>query len=163
MNKYDFTLKFDISGIKDAQDTIAGALYGNGCDDAVIDIGKAGQIALNFERNAASATEAISSALNDVKKTLPDARLIEATPDFVGVTDIADILACSRQNVRGLYVKNRTTFPTPIHDGSSALWHLAKVLGWFKEKGGYKIPDNLIEVSRENMRINLDRQIREVF
>jgi hypothetical protein len=163
MKDYDFTLKFDISNISDAPEVIADSLYENGCDDSVIGFGKAGQIAVNFTRTAVSASEAIHSALKDVKKTIPAARLIEATPDFVGLTDIADILECSRQNVRGLYVSSRSTFPTPVHEGSSTIWHLAKVLPWLRDKGNYKITDDLIEVSIANMKINLDQQMRSAY
>ena len=68
-------------------------------------------IALNLTKEARSASEAVSSSRSDVKKALPEAKLIEATPDFVGLTDIADILGCSRQNIRNLYIKYQASFP----------------------------------------------------
>ena len=161
MADYDFTLKYDITALKCEPDTLLNPLYEAGCDDAIIGIGRPGRIALNFTREARSASEAVSSALRDVKKALPEAKLIEATPDFVGLTDIADILGCSRQNIRNLYIKYQASFPSPIHEGSTTLWHLAKVLPWFMEKASYPVEDRLLEISETNMKINLDRQVGE--
>jgi len=162
MFEYDFTLKFDITALECEPETLLDQLYEAGCADAIIGIGQPGRIAMNFNREASSASKAVSSALNDVKKVLPQATLIEATPDFVGLTDIADILGCSRQNIRNLYIKYRSSFPSPIHEGSTTIWHLAKVLSWFKEKENYKVEDRLLEISVTNMKINLDRQISEI-
>jgi hypothetical protein len=161
MADYDFTLKFDISTLECEPETLLDQLYEAGCADAIIGIGRPGRIAMNFTREAGSASEAVSSALSDVKKALPQAMLIEATPDFVGLTDIADILGCSRQNIRNLYIKYQLSFPSPIHEGSTTIWHLAKVLSWFKDKENYKVEDSLLEISVTNMKINLDRQIGE--
>ena len=162
MLEYDFTLKFDITALECKPETLLDHLYEAGCSDAIIGIGQPGRIAMNFNREAKSALTAVSSALNDVKKVLPQATLIEATPDFVGLTDIADILGCSRQNIRNLYIKYRSSFPSPIHEGSTTIWHLAKVLSWFKEKENYKVEDRLLEISMTNMNITLDRQISEL-
>ena len=161
MADYDFTLKFDITTLECEPETLLDQLYEAGCGDAIIGIGRPGRIAMNFTRDARSAAEAVSSALSDVNKAIPQAKLIEATPDFVGLTDIADILGCSRQNIRNLYIKYQSSFPSPIHEGSATIWHLAKVLSWFKEKENYKVEDSLLDVSVTNMKINLDRQIGE--
>ena len=107
MTDYDFTLKFDITSLEFEPESLLDQFYEAGCDDAIIGIGRPGRIALNFTREARSALEAVSSALKDVNKVIPKAKLIEATPDFVGLTDIADILGCSRQNIRNIYIKYR--------------------------------------------------------
>lgn len=159
MANYDFTLKFDITNLECEPETLLDQLYEAGCGDAIIGIGRPGRLAMNFTRDATSATEAVSSALSDVNKAIPQAKLIEAIPDFVGLTDNADILGCSRQNIRNLYIKYRSSFPSPIHEGSATIWHLAKVFSWFKEKENYKVEDSLLDISVTNMKINLDRQI----
>ncbi len=92
MPEYSFTLKFNFLDPQINSDSYIEQLYEAGCDDSLIGIGKPGSIALEFIRSAASAFEAISSAIVDVKKVIPDAILIEATPDFVGLTDTAKIL-----------------------------------------------------------------------
>ena len=86
MQEYEFTLKFGL------QETVInpleheGPLYSAGCDDALVGMGQQGRLALHFIREATSAHEAIASAIKNVRKAIPDARLIEATPDFVGLT-----------------------------------------------------------------------------
>ncbi len=162
MKEYDFTLKFDLPDCDADPDMYVDALYEAGCDDATVGIGQKGRLGLNFIREADSALAAVSSAIRDVRKAVPGARLIEATPDLVGLTDIAEIVGCSRQNMRKLFLTHKAMFPSPVHEGSVALWHLAKVLHWLKNKGTYKIEEDLIEVSRVNMQINITSQSREV-
>lgn len=163
MTEYDFTIKFDISG-SDNMDMVVltDKLYGAGCDDAIIGTGRTGQIALNFIREAESAEKALSSAINNVLTAIPNARLIEAYPDYVGLTDIADIIGCTRQNIQKVHARYRSSFPLPVHDGKTTIWHLAKILPWFKGKN-YKILDSLLEISKANMKLNSDRQKTEVF
>ena len=162
MTEFDFILKFDLPDPETDPDKFVDALYEAGCDDATVGIGQHGRVALNFTREAATALEAVASAIADVRKAIPGARLVEATPDLVGLTDIADILGCSRQNIRKLVIGNKSIFPSPIHEGSSSIWHLAKVLPWFKAKGNYKIEDNLIEISDANMQVNIARQMQDL-
>jgi hypothetical protein len=104
VKEYDFTLKFNLQNPHDNPSIYIESLYKGGCDDALIGVGKKGYISLNFIREASSAYEAISSAIVDVKKVLPCATLVEATPDFVGLTDAAKILGCTRQNIRKLII-----------------------------------------------------------
>lgn len=162
MTEYDFLLKFDLPGPDVDPDEFVDALYEAGCDDATVGIGQHGRVALNFTREAASAVEAVSSAIADVKRAIPKAKLIEATPDLVGLTDIAEIMGCSRQNIRKLVVGHRSLFPSPIHEGSATIWHLSKVLQWFKAKGSYAIEDNLIEISKATMQVNIARQMQDL-
>ncbi len=162
MKEYDFILKFDLPDCDADPERYIDALYESGCDDATVGIGQKGRLALNFIREANTALAAVSSAIHDVRKAIPNAKLIEATPDLVGLTDIAEIVGCSRQNMRKLFLTHKAMFPSPVHEGSVALWHLAKVLHWFKDKGTYAIEDDLIEVSRANMQVNIASQAREI-
>ena len=57
------------------------------CSVNIIGTGTKGFIALDFIREAPSAYDAISSAINNVRKAIPQAEIIEASPNFVGVTD----------------------------------------------------------------------------
>ncbi len=59
---------------------------------------------------------------------MPSATLIEAAPDLVGLTDIADIVGMSRQNMRKLMLAHPASFPPPVHEGASSLWRLWEVL-----------------------------------
>jgi len=100
MKDYDFILKFDLPENGADPEQYVDSLYEAGCDDASVGIGQNGRIALSFIRQSASAYDAISSAIIDVKKAIPGVKLIEATPDLVVLTDIAVILGFSCQNMR---------------------------------------------------------------
>ena len=78
--EYDFVLKFKLSqGSADANDLVE-RLGEAGCGDAVVGIGQPGRIALNFTREADSALQAFISALEDVRRVIPDAELVEVSP-----------------------------------------------------------------------------------
>ncbi len=162
MTDYDFLLKFELPDSSIDPEQFVELLYEAGCDDAAVGIGQYGRIGLNFTRQALSATEAVASAIADVKKAIPGAKLIEVTPDLVGLSDIAEILGCSRQNIRKLVIGSQPRFPSPVHEGNTAIWHLAKVLKWFKAKGNYVIEDNLVDVSNAAMQVNIARQMQDL-
>jgi hypothetical protein len=93
-----------------------------------------------------------------VKKAIPIARLVEVSPDSVGMTDIAELVGVSRQNMRQLCLAHPRTFPTPFHSGNVELWHLAQVLEWLGERGTYRIEQSLLDVARVAMQINLVKE-----
>jgi hypothetical protein len=157
MQDYEFTLKFSFRDPSINPESYLENLNQAGCDDALIGIGQTGRIALNFNRTADSALSALCSAIADVKKAIPDAQFIEATPDFVGLSDIAEIVGYSRQNIRKVML-NAASCPAPVHDGSTAIWHLAKVLGWMKEAKGYDINDSLLDIAKATMQLNISKE-----
>jgi hypothetical protein len=159
MNQYDFTLSFALPQQDVDPEMYVEQLLADGCDDALIGIGQHGRIALDFTREASSAGAAVLSALSDVQRVIPGAKLIEASPDFVGLTDIANILGFTRQNMRKLLVKSGPRFPLPVHDGRPAIWHLSTVLDWFINEKGRELDESLLEVSRVNMQCNLVKEI----
>lgn len=160
MNEYEFTLKFRLPEAEGDPGQFVGALAEAGCDDATIGIGQRGRIALDFAREANSALEAIRSAVRAVRHAIPGAQLIEALPDLVGLTDVADLVGCTRQNIRKLMICNPATFPVAVHEGTQSLWHLRPVLTWFCEAQKRKIDPWLIEVSEVTMKLNIAREAR---
>jgi len=117
MKMYEFTLKFSFPDDDqiDGMDELVERLGEVGCHDALVGIGKTGRLALDFCREADSAFEAVSSAIADVKTAIPKAQVTQAIPDLVGLTDVADIVGCSRQNMRKLMIKSGSSFPAPIY------------------------------------------------
>lgn len=158
MSRYDFTLKFALAREDADPEVYVEKLLAQGCNDALIGMGRCGRIALDFTREAGSASEAVLTALSDVQRVIPGARLVEASPDFVGLTDIANILGFSRQHMRKLVVNNGSRFPLPVHDGKPAVWHLATVLAWFRDEKGRELDESLLEVSRIAMQCNLAKE-----
>ena len=157
MKEYDFELKFSLPSPDADPEQFLNALYEAGCDDALVGLGQNGRMALSFTREAPTAQDAVTSAVADVTKAIPCAKLIEATPDYVGVTDIAGLVGCSRQNIRKIMIENSQA-PMPVHSGTTAIWHLAKVLDWLKHGGRFNIEERLVEVSLVNMKINIERE-----
>ena len=155
--EYIFTLKYQLADQDSELDDLVERLGAAGCDDAVVGVGQQGRLALEFAREARNAGKAIRSALADVKKTIPSARLIEVSPDLVGLTDVADVMGVSRQAMRKLMLSHRTTFPMPVHEGSASIWHLAEVLDWLKERG-YQMDVSTLEVAKVALEINITKE-----
>jgi hypothetical protein len=162
MPKYDFTLKFALAQHDVDPDAFVEQLLAEGCDDALIGVGQHGRIALNFTRDAATAVEAVLSALSDVQRAIPNSKLVEASPDLVGITDIANLLGFSRQYMRKLVVKSGSEFPLPVHEGKPAIWHLATVLTWFMNRNTRNFDEALLGISRINMQCNLFKEAAEL-
>ena len=158
MKTYEFELKFSLP--KNVMDpgVYVERLGKAGCTDALVGIGKTGRIAFHFSRGANNAFEAVLSAIRDIKMVIPEAKLIEASPDLVGLTDIAEILGYSRQNIRKLMMNNPITFPTPIHEGKTILWHLSSILIWAQTKERYQIDELLLDVANANMQLNIAKE-----
>jgi hypothetical protein len=97
--EYIFTLKYQLAADDCDHEELVERLAEAGCDDATIGVGQPGRIALAFTRENADARSAILSALQNVKQAIPSARLVEAAPDFVGLTDVADVAGMTRQNM----------------------------------------------------------------
>lgn len=154
---YEFTLSFVLAAPDSDMDAVAERLYAHGCDDALVGIGHPGRVALDFAREAPSARDAVLTAINDVASALPGAALIEVSPDLVGISDIADHVARSRQNIRKLLLACDARVPVPVHEGSSTLWHLAPVLEWLRDAKGYRIDPAVLETARVAMSVNTGR------
>jgi hypothetical protein len=158
---YEITLTLKLAPDDSNLDELVERLGAAGCTDAMIGIGQAGQLALDFIRDGRSAEQAILSALKGVKKAVPTAKLIEVGPDLVGLTDVAELLGVTRQNMRKLMVAHAAAFPVPVHSGSVSLWHLAPVLEFLRERG-YDLGPGLVDVARAAMRINIASQAARI-
>ena len=161
MKEYEFVLKFSLPDNEADPETFIEKLGKAGCDDALIGIGLNGRLALDFTRKSSSALEAVLSGIKDVKRAIPGAGLIEAAPDLVGLTDIADILGFTRQNMRKLMLKN-PDFPPPFHDGKPSIWHLAKILRWMDKKNMYPIEESLLDIATTNMQCNIAKDMQNL-
>jgi predicted DNA-binding transcriptional regulator AlpA len=159
--EYAFTLKYQLAPEDCDHDVLVERLGEAGCDDATLGIGQPGRIALAFSRDSADAWTAICTALQDIKRAIPSARLIEAAPDFVGLTDAADATGMSRQNMRKLMLAHATDFPAPVHEGNPSLWHLSDILAWLNDREGYSISADLFEIARSAKQVNLAKEARE--
>ena len=78
------------------------------------------------------------------------------------LSDIADVLGFSRQNMRKLMINNRASFPLPIHEGKAAIWHLSNVLSWCREGNRYQVNEFLQDVAKANMQLNITKEIENI-
>jgi len=157
---YEFVLKFRLPDAEANPADYLDALYEAGCDDATVGVGKRGFIALDFSREAPSAEMAVRSALDAVMRAIPGAEAVEIGPDLVNLTDVADVLGYTRQNVQKYAVSEaRAPFPSPVHTGPN-LYHLAEVLAWFEENTSTQTQQPVVELALVAFQENLDIQQR---
>ena len=161
MTEYTFTLTFALGSQGADTDALIERLGAAGCDDAVVGVGRHGRLALEFARQAEDAAHAVGSAVSDVRSAVPDAVLIEASPDLVGLTDVASLLGVTRQNVRKLIVSCDAPEPVPVHAGKPTIWRLAGVLRWLAREKRYAIPPELLELAEATMQVNLAVEARD--
>ena len=154
MTLYEFELVFAVPAAIDV-DALAERLVEAGCDDATLGVGRRGRVALLFAREGGSAAQVVLGAIRAVRRAVPEASLLEASPDLVGLTDVAELLGVSRQNVRKLLLASAPTPPAPVHGGRPTIWRLAKVLHWLRDERGYRVPDDLLELAETTMQVNL--------
>lgn len=81
--EFEFKLTYTLPHNQTEADQLMNKLSAEGCTDALVGLGVAGQISLEFVREASTAEEAIMSATKDVMRALPNATLIEAAPRFM--------------------------------------------------------------------------------
>lgn len=53
------------------------------------------------------------------------------------------------------------SFPAPLHQGKTSIWHLANVLTWLRDVKHYAIDTRLLELAAVNMQCNLHRSLNE--
>lgn len=79
MKEFEFTLKFALPDSGQDPQIYLAALNEAGCDDAIVGIGQKGKITLQFTREACDALKAVTSATDDVKVVIPEAKLLECS------------------------------------------------------------------------------------
>lgn len=157
MKEFEFTLKFSLPDpTQHPQDHIE-VLGEAGCDDAIIGIAQKGRVALQFTREASDAFSAVTSAIKDVKSAIPEAKLIESTPDLVGLTDIAKLMGVTRQYLRKLET-TKVNFPQPVHSGKFAIWHLSSFLQWYEVSQHKQVNIAIKEIASANMKVNIAKE-----
>jgi hypothetical protein len=161
---YDFSLIFALPDLQADPASYLDQLFEVGCDDATVGVGRPGIIGLDFSREAASAEEAVTTAIRDTQKGIPGAELIEARPDLVNLTDIASHLGVTKQNIRKYSAGEIRTidirFPPPAYSGSPSLWHLYEVALWIRANTRLKIRSELLHTAKVTYQENLKAQRR---
>lgn len=145
MNSYEFTIV--ATGLSIDGDDWEDAFYAAGCDDALVSVQR-GVFVIEFEREAASATAAIESAVADVRRAGAIVKRIEPDP-LVSSSDIAERTGITRQAV-SLYVRGDRGegFPAPIAciASSRPLWCWREVAEWLHANS--RLPDGALNLAK---------------
>ncbi|MEJ7639935.1 MAG: hypothetical protein WKF75_18685 [Singulisphaera sp.] len=129
---YGFTLV--LAGQTALTDEIADALHAAGCDDATL-WGRGGVLFLDFDREAHSLREAITSAVTDVARAGVGLRVVRVEPDeLVTASEIARRIGKTKEAVR-LYAVGRRgpgNFPPPFAGASqkTPLYRWSDIADW---------------------------------
>jgi len=159
MDDFSFTLHFLLPARDSDPEQYLDALFEAGCDDAAIGVGQYGMIGLDFTRAAASAEDAIRSAIENVRTAIPGATLVQAGPDMVGLTEMAEIFGFSRQNMRK-YATGQSggpgTFPSPVVSGEPSLWHLAEIVAWLRANTSVSTAERVLDLAKATAKVNFE-------
>lgn len=79
----------------------------------------------------------------------------------MGLTDAADMVGMTRQNLRKRMVAHVSSFPLPVHEGSSGVWHLTNLLNWLQERE-YLVDQGIVDVSITTKQINAAKEALQV-
>ena len=163
MDTFTFILTFSLPDPESNPGRYLDALYEAGCYDAAAGVGQSGMIGLDFSREAPSAEDAIRSAIVNVRAAIPDAVLVQAGPDLVGLTEMARIFGFSRQNMRK-YATGQSSaaeaFPPPVVMGDPSLWHLAEIVAWLRANTSVQPADGVLAVSKAAAKMNFEVESR---
>jgi hypothetical protein len=81
MKEFEFELIFELQSTKYDIYQCLDSLFENGCDDATISLGQAKILSFAFIREAFCISSAISSAIDDVQRAIPSAKLVKTYQD----------------------------------------------------------------------------------
>lgn len=153
---YNFTLT--LSGVTYETEGLEDALYESGCDDALI-CAYGNSVYVEFDREAESLDEAISSAVENIESAGIGAIVESIDSALVGLSDIAEITEMSRQAIAMLKDGTRGSgdFPCPLQriKGQSPLWDWANVAQWLLKNGRLKEGSELVINARVLCKWNL--------
>jgi hypothetical protein len=153
MPSYNFTLI--IEGADLQTDEAQEALFEAGCDDATFGVIDGVQFA-EFDREAGSYGQALTSAIAAIQRTINGARVVQVLDDLVTMSDIAERVQRTRESVRLLVAGKRGPgdFPPPISflRTRNRVWRWTDVQRWFATRYEDEFGKTLVE-SREDPRI----------
>lgn len=156
---YQFELRFGFfawtrEGAASARRRVAAIVQAEATVDAM------GVCNFAFARRGASAREVMEGARTEILRALPGARLVEAVPDLVGLTEVSRFLGLSRQAMRKWAVSRGSSFPAAVHGANGAVWHLVEILEWMRAVRQMTVRPELLEVAWAAWDLNLGVEIQ---
>ncbi|MGH2797422.1 MAG: hypothetical protein ACRDM0_07050 [Thermoleophilaceae bacterium] len=144
MNDYTFTLRF-LSPIEDLDD-LSIRLYDRIDDASLSGPDTDGSFLLEFDRRANGLPRALTSAISELRKVLPEAQILRVEEDDLAtMADIAKRAGRSAESVRLLVNGKRGPgrFPPAAGrlDARTRVWRWSDAAEWFDEALGEPLPD----------------------
>lgn len=141
MKLHNFTLVLEGPNIMDER--TLNALFAAGCDDATFG-SRDGLLLAEFDREAASFSTAVATAIKQVESAVPDLSVRRIEPDdLVTASIIAERTKRTRESIRLLVAGERGPgrFPAPIFtlENATRLWRWCDVAEWFEQQLGEPI------------------------
>jgi len=158
MTMFEFSLRFDISACQKDIDTIDDLLFEAGCDDALVRHSRKGEVQIDYVRQAESALMALEQAKHEVLCALPDARFLEAKPDYVSPSDIAVSYQISRQRVLKIMQTKGWNIHPLTSVGNTQIFRLANVMTQLEKLGTPVVNVALYEAAKAAMKLNSEAQ-----
>lgn len=147
------------------------AFYAAGLDDAVVE-DRDGAALVTFIRSADDAGSALASAITDVERAVPGARVVRIDDQLMGLGDLADVTGRTAESLRLLAIDARGPggFPSPagVVGKGVRVWRWADVRPWLVAHGiveGAALPGTLPPalVAATNARLVAERaEVAEV-
>lgn len=144
MNDYIFTLRF-LSPIPDL-DELSIQVYDNIDDASLMGPDEDGSLLLEYDRRSSSLPRALTSAIEELLKVLPEAQILRVEEDDLAtMADIAKRAGRTPESIRLLVNGKRGPggFPPAAGrlDARTKVWRWSDVAGWFAEALGEPLPD----------------------
>lgn len=160
MTMYEFSLV--LSGATELTDALEDAVFDAGCDDALLGV-REGRLFLEFDRSAATALEAVLSAI-EAAEQVPGLTVCRVEPeDLVNAADIGARTGRTRESVRLLAGGKRGPggFPRPVANlkDRTRFWRWTEVAEWFSENGMLDDP-SIAELARAVAVVNGALELR---
>jgi len=143
MNDHTFTLRFLSPG--QSGEDLSIRLYERIEDASLMGPDEDGSFLLEFDRRASSLSRALTTALDELLKTLPEAIVLRVEEDDLAtMADIAKRAGRTPESVRLLVAGKRGPgdFPPAAGrlDARTKVWRWADVAQWFEETLGEPLP-----------------------
>lgn len=150
MAEYDFQIF--CRGVDASDESFLDRLFEAGCDDATV-FYKDGYLCLDFAREAASAEDAVISAVKAIERAGIGASVENIGPDdLASLAEIANRVGVTRASLQK-YARGDSKvgadFPLPVANISKArreLYSAAEVMVWLQSKRRVELPEPVIDL-----------------
>lgn len=158
-----FWFSLSIARLAERWDSLVEDLAAHGCADAQPSAGGGHRLRLDFRREGVLPGPAMRAALHALREAIPDAVVLEAGPDLLGLDEIAALVVLPAACLHELRQDYFAGFPAPaLQVADEPRWHAAHVLEWVMAVGAIAVDATVLETSRSALEFNLSLHRRRL-